>query len=74
MAYRMGELSLKKVQKPDEWRSELIGSIRKHGGILSRVANDLDIGRSTLARWLEEDPALQKQVDVARRLRLKQVA
>lgn len=67
MGFRMSEVSQLKINDPTKWRQRVRISIHKQRGNLGRVAQDLDVGLSTLKRWLQEDPKLNSWADKCRR-------
>lgn len=66
MAYRMGEMTLMRMSDPPRWKALVKDAIQRHAGRVLHVAQDLLVGRSTLKRWVAEDPELQHWVEQAR--------
>lgn len=69
MVFRVSELQTAKVENPEKWRALVRIAIQKHRGVLRRAANELDVGYSTLKRWLADDPELKKLVNQTRKVR-----
>ena len=46
--------------------AHIIKSLEEHGGDVKRTAAFLNIGRTTLIRWIKETPELQEKVDALR--------
>jgi transcriptional regulator with PAS, ATPase and Fis domain len=66
MAFRESELQTTRVEHPEKWRALIRIAIQKHGGVLKRAANELDVSYSTLKRWLIEEPTLRELVNKVR--------
>jgi transcriptional regulator of acetoin/glycerol metabolism len=45
---------------------EISAALRKHAGNISAAADELDVGRITLHRWVAAHAVLRKAVDSAR--------
>lgn len=67
MGFRMSAVSQLKINDPVKWGQRVRASIHKHRGNLGRVAQDLDVGLSTLKRWLQDDNKLNAWADKCRR-------
>ena len=66
MVYRMTETSVLRASDFDAWREKLLASIKKHKGVTKHVAQDVNVGYSTVKRWIEEDTVLLHEVELQR--------
>lgn len=66
MVYRIGNSTILKASKPAQWHASMVESIKRHAGNMKRVAQDMDIGYSTIKRWIEETPTLVPVIQKAR--------
>jgi transcriptional regulator with PAS, ATPase and Fis domain len=71
MVFRVNEFSQMRMRNPEQWRAMLRIAIQKHHGVMRRVANELDVGYSSLKRWIAEEPDLKKIVRAVRRARVR---
>lgn len=60
MAYKMNETTLLRAASPIKFTRKLKTSILKHQGCVARIAQDLNVGKTSIKRWLEEDPELEE--------------
>lgn len=71
MAFRMSTLSVLRLNDYDKFTAKVQKSITKHRGVLMHVAQDLDVGPTTLKRWLREDAKLTRFLAKARKAAAK---
>lgn len=60
MAYRMPEISVLRATSYSKFKTKVRASIATHGGQLKHIAQDLDVGVTTLKRWFNEDDSLEQ--------------
>lgn len=71
MAFRISQMTALRGTDYKRFEAKLKKSFTKHKGVLLHVALDLDVGDTTVKRWLREDAKLRTFVD---RLRRQQAA
>ena len=59
MAFRMGKISMLRLSDYKKFDTRVRKCFTKHDGVLLHVAQDLDVGASTVKRWLREDEKLK---------------
>lgn len=67
MVFRVCEFSQLKGKDPERWKAMVRISIQKHNGVLKRVANDLDVGYSSLKRWVADEPEFKRHLKAVRK-------
>lgn len=67
MAFRISHMTALRGMDYDKFVARLKKSFTKHKGVLLHVAQDLDVGDTTVKRWLREDAQLKKFVERVRR-------
>lgn len=72
MVYKMGEISVLRVTDYERWLGRCIAALEKHEGKIKRAAEDVDLGVSTMKRWIDETPQLQVAVEKAREKALRE--
>lgn len=74
MAFRMSTMSLLRMSDPKKFDKKLRAAIAKHKGVGLHIAQELDVGISTLKRWIEEDEKLTKFLERTRKAAKKATA
>lgn len=69
MAYRMSKLAILRATDRTKFKKRLRRSIDRHDGLLEGMSKDLDVGHTTLKRWLNEFGDLKRHIDRVRILR-----
>lgn len=60
MGYRMSRMTILRGTEPEKFVAKVRRAFTKHKGNLVHAAHDLDVGESTLKRWVKEDDDLGK--------------
>ncbi len=55
MAFRMGTMALMRVSDHKKFVARLRELIQRHRGVLMRVSQDIDVGYTTLKRWVRDE-------------------
>jgi len=71
MVFRVSELTKMRTEDPERWKAMVRIAIQKHHGVLRRAANELDVGYSSLKRWIVEEPEFKRIVRAVRRARAR---
>ncbi len=66
MAFRMGKISIMRLVDYKKFDARVRKCFVKHDGVLLHVAQDLDVGASSVKRWLREDERLKAFVEKLR--------
>lgn len=56
-------LSALRIADPPAWRAKIRAALRTEGTLAGAVAS-LGVARSTLFRWLAEDPTLREGIEI----------
>jgi len=71
MAFRMSEMTVLRSTDSKKFASRMRAVIAKHFGRVAHIAQDLDVGETTVKRWLREDVELQARATKARAKRAR---
>lgn len=66
MAYRMSKMTVLRGTDYAKFKKKVKAAVTKHQGVLTHVAQDLDVGETTVKRWLREDEVLKHHIDRVR--------
>lgn len=66
MAFRMSKMTVLRGTDYKKFSDRLRKAITKHQGVMTHVAQDLEVGETTLKRWLREDDKLKTFLDRVR--------
>lgn len=67
MAFRMSNMSVLRVSDPKKFDKKLRAAITKHKGVGLHIAQELDVGISTLKRWIDDDEKLTRFLEKTRK-------
>jgi DNA-binding NtrC family response regulator len=65
LAYSLGEKASARARQSAE--HEIMSALQFHGGDVQKTAGYLEVGRSTLNRWIANSAALRRELEKARR-------
>lgn len=70
MSFRMSEMTMLRATDPRAFKKRVRDALIANEGRLVATAAALDVGVTTIKRWVHDDPTLQKVADRARKARV----